>query len=64
MVVWFSSLSTQFHNNGYGYTGFNYVIAYRDFDDMGIDGDKRDEWKWKMKVMESEALKHLNKPAA
>ena len=52
---------SQFNYNGFGSTGFNYMVAYRDFDDMGLEGHTRDEWKWKMKVMESESLSHMNK---
>lgn len=55
---------TQFVYNAFGATGFNYAVAYRDFEDMGLTGDKLDEWKWKMKVMESAALSHLNKKPA
>jgi hypothetical protein len=61
---WFRSNLTQFVYNGFGATGFNYAIAYRDFDDMGLSGDQLDEWKWKLKVMESEALYHMNKKPA
>ena len=39
------------------------MLAHREFDDMGLVGEQRDEWKWKMKIMELEALKHINKPA-
>lgn len=53
---------SQFNYGAVGATGFNYSVAYRDFDDMGLEGAKRDEWKWKMKVMESQALRHINKP--
>lgn len=63
-VIWFRSMLSQFNNNGYGATGFNYAVAYRDFDDMGLSGDRLDEWKWKLKVMESAALTHINKPTA
>lgn len=56
-------MMTQFVYNGMGATGFNYAIAYRDFDDMGLSSHQRDEWKWKLKVMESEALWQINKPA-
>lgn len=31
---------------------------------MGLSGDQLDEWKWKLKAMESEALYHLNKKPA
>lgn len=62
-VVWFRSMMSQFNYTGFGASGFNYTVAYRDFDDMGLMGDKRDEWKWKLKVMEGAALKHINKPA-
>jgi len=44
-------------------TRFDYAVAYRDFDDMGLVGDERDEWKWKMKVMEGAALAIINRPA-
>ena len=40
------------------------MLALREFDDMGLAGVTRDEWKWKTKVMEAEALKHLNKAAS
>lgn len=63
-LVWFRSTMTQFVYNGPSVTGFNYAIAYRDFDDMGLVGHQRDEWKWKLKVMEGEALYHLNKKPA
>lgn len=62
-VVWFCSLSTQFNYNAFGATGFNYILAYREFDDMGLVGEQREEWKWKLKVMEVEALRHINRPA-
>lgn len=54
-------MMSQFVYNGFGATGFNYSVAYRDFDDMGLSGTIRDEWKWKLKVMESESLKNINK---
>lgn len=60
-VAWFRSMLTQFNYNGFGATGFNYAVAYRDFDDMGLSGIDLDEWKWKLKVMESAALSHMNK---
>jgi hypothetical protein len=59
-LVWFRSMLTQFVYNGFGATGFNYVVAYREFDDMELTGTKLDEWKWKLKVMEREALSHIN----
>ena len=61
VVIWFRSMMSQFNYNGFGSTGFNYLVAYRDFDDMGLEGHTRDEWKWKLKVMESESLSHINK---
>lgn len=54
-------MRSQFNYGAFGVTGFNYAIAYRDFDDMGLTGHQLDEWKWKLKVMESEALSHINK---
>ena len=63
-VVWFRSLSTQFNYTDNAVTGFNFMLALREFDDMGLAGVTRDEWKWKTKVMEAEALKHLNKAAS
>lgn len=63
MLVWFRSMMSQFVYNGFGATGFNYAVAYRDFDDMELQGVERDKWKWTLKVMESEALHHFNKPA-
>lgn len=63
-LVWFRSMLSQFHHNGYGATGFDYTVAYRDFDDMGLSGDQLDEWKWKLKVMEAAALTHINQKAA
>jgi hypothetical protein len=62
-VVWFRSLCTQFHYTDNGATGFNHLLALREFDEMGLSGMKRDEWKWKLKVMEAEALRHINKAA-
>ena len=62
-VIWFRSMMSQFNYTDYGATGFNYTVAYQDFDHMGLRGEKLDEWKWKMKVMESEALTHINKAA-
>ncbi len=60
-IVWFRSMLTQFFYTGMGgATGFNYAVAYRDFEDMGLTGDKLDEWKWKLKVMERSALSHIN----
>ena len=51
---------SQFNQGGFGPTSFNYAVAYRDFDDMGLKGDDLDEWKWKMKVMERAALSKFN----
>lgn len=59
-VVWFRSMLSQFNHSGFGATSFNYAVAYRDFDDMGLTGDDLDEWKWKMKVMERAALSKFN----
>lgn len=63
-VIWFRQLMTQFNYSAHGATGFNYAIAYRDFDDMGLVGVERDTWKWKLRQMEAEALEHINKPSA
>lgn len=61
-VVWFSSMMSQIQYSGMGSAiGFNYAVAYRDFDDMGFEGHQRDEWKWKMKVMEAAAITRINK---
>lgn len=57
-------MMTQFVYNAVGATGFNYSVAYRDFDDMGLTGHQLDEWKWKLKAMESEALWYINKEPA
>ena len=62
-VYWFRSRMSQFVYNGFGATGFNYIVAYRDFEDMGLTGVQLDEWKWKLGVMESEALHQFNKGA-
>lgn len=62
-VLWFMSVGTQFNYSAFGAIGFNHLFAHKEFDDMGLVGDERDEWKWKTKIMESESLKHLNKPA-
>lgn len=62
-VLWFRSLATQFMWGAFGATGFNHMLAHREFDDMGLVGETRDEWKWKLKVMELEALRHINRPA-
>ena len=59
--MWFQSMITQFNHTDFGATGFNYVVGYRDFDHMGLEGVSLDEWKWKLKIMESEALKFLNR---
>lgn len=61
-VMWFNSLMTQFNYVQGGATGFNYMLAHREFDDMGLVGIERDEWKWKLKVMESAALEYINRP--
>lgn len=61
-VVWFRSVMTQFNYVQGGATGFNYTLAHMEFDDMGLVGIERDEWKWKMKVMESAALEYINRP--
>lgn len=42
--------------------GFNYMVAHQEFDDMGLTGNKRDEWKWKLRVIERAAMRHINKP--
>jgi hypothetical protein len=62
-IMWFRSSLTQFRYNDHGATGFDYSIAYKDFDDMGHKGDVLDEWKWKLRVMEAEALSRINKAA-
>lgn len=31
---------------------------------MGLSGDVLDEWKWKLKIMEAEALYHINRKPA
>lgn len=61
-VVWFSAVTTQFMWGPHGVTGFNYLFAYQEFGDMGLSGNDLDEWKWKLKVMESEALRIINRP--
>lgn len=58
-AAWFRSLLTQFTPQG----GFNYSVAYQDFKDMGLAGDVLDEWKWKMKIMEDQCIKNINKGA-
>lgn len=61
-ALWFAGLSTQFVFNAHGAVGFNHMLAHKEFDDMGLVGTQRDEWKWKLKIMELEALRHINKP--
>lgn len=61
-VRWFASMLTQFNYGAFGATGFPYMLAHREFDDMGLTGTERDEWKWKLKVMESAALSIINRP--
>lgn len=63
IVQWFRTVQSQFEHNGYCYVRLDYSIAYRDFDDMGITGEKRNEWKRKLRILESAALNELNKPA-
>ena len=61
---WFRSMQSQFiAAPAGGVIGFNYLVAYQDFDDMGLVGKERDEWKFKLKIMEAASLRHLNKPA-
>ena len=63
VLIWFRSMLSQFHYSNTAVTGFNYSVAYRDFDDMGLTGSVRDEWKWKMKILEAAALSHMNRAA-
>lgn len=63
IVQWFRTMFTQFVNNGYGMTRLDYNVAYREFDDMGLDGKQRTEWKHKLRVLESAALDEMNKGA-
>jgi hypothetical protein len=58
-LMWFRSRSTQFTPNG----GFNYLVAYQDFKDMGLTGAVLDEWKWKMGIMEDQCIQNFNKGA-
>lgn len=60
-VVWFRSVLTQFNYTQGHATGFNYATAYLDFEHMGLEGRVLDEWKWKLKVMESAALNIINR---
>lgn len=59
---WFAATSTQFVPAASGVIGFNYLVAHQEFDDMGLTGAVRDEWKWKLRVIERAALSHINKP--
>jgi len=61
IVGWFRSMTSQIEHNGYGYTRLDYNVAYREFDDMGIQGKDRIEWKHKLRVLESAALNEMNK---
>lgn len=62
-VRWFRQSITQFNYAQHGATGFNYAVAYRDFDDMGLVGVERDKWKRKLRVMEAAALEQINMPS-
>lgn len=63
IVHWFRTMLTQIVHNGYGYTRLDYNVAYREFDDMGLQGEQRQEWKRKLRVLEGAALSEMNKGA-
>ena len=62
IFVWFRNVLTQFVYTNAIAIGLNYVVAYRDMDDMGLKGDEREEWKSKMRILERAALRHINSP--
>ena len=55
---------SQFVHNGVCYTRFDYNVAYREWDDMGIEGNQRIEWKRKLRVLVAAALDELNNKGA
>ena len=63
-LMWFRSVLSQFKRVGMEgvAVGFDYNVAHREFDDMELRGHKRDEWKWKLKIMEAAALPLINRP--
>lgn len=63
IVAWFKTVTTQFVNNGYGVTSFNYMLAYREFDDMGLTGDIREDWKRKLRILERAYIYEMNQGA-
>lgn len=64
VLTWFRTLMSQFVHNGYGFTRLDYNVAYRELDDMGIQGEQRSEWKRKLRVLEDAALGEMNNKGA
>lgn len=64
IVMWFRTMFSQFEHNGYGYTRLDYNVVYREWDDMGIDGQQRVEWKRKLRVLEDCTLYERNPKGA
>lgn len=63
ILFWFRGILSQIVHNGYCYTRLDYNVAYREFDDMDIHGEQRQEWKRKLRVLEAAALAEMNKGA-
>lgn len=61
-LLYFRTVVTQFRYTGTVATGLDYNVVYRDFDDMKLEGADRERWKGAVRIMEQEALKHINRP--
>lgn len=58
----FQNIITQWRGGPNGPYALDYNVLYREFDDMGLKGDDREEWKAKFRVIESQALTEIHKP--
>lgn len=52
----FASLSTQWRVGPAGATGLDYLVLYRELDDMGLTGDEREQMKADIRELEAGAL--------
>lgn len=58
----FQGISNQWRVGNNGVFALDYNVLYREFDDYGLVGDQRTEWKWFFRIIECQALKELKRP--
>ena len=59
----FCSISTQWRTTGHGYTGLDYNVLFHKLDRLNLSDDEYQQLENDVGMLESAALKVLNRPA-